>query len=115
VELAHTHELRANLAAVLRRPEAQARGELLAANTLLLAGTRDESHFDFVLASPCADIAVERHVGHVKETYAATGPVQVLHGKDLRRVTALIGIGGVFAFGTQLADILRASRRWPCG
>ncbi|HSQ05384.1 MAG TPA: glutamate mutase L, partial [Burkholderiales bacterium] len=108
VELAHTHELRADLAAVLRRPEAQARGGLLAANTRVLAQTEEESHFDVVLASACADIAVERHVGHVRETYAANGPVQLLYGKDLRRVRALIGVGGVFAFGTQAADILRA-------
>ena len=74
----------------------------------MLAQTDEESHFDVVLASACADIAVERHVGHVKETYGVHGPVQVLHGKDLRRVSALIGVGGVFAFGTRAADILRA-------
>jgi hypothetical protein len=99
---------------VMPTPEAvMEAAKLLAANTPLLAGSREESRVDAVLASACADIAVERHVGHVKETYAATGPVQLLHGKDLRRVNTLIGVGGVFAFGAQPADILRAGLARP--
>ena len=108
VELAHTHGLRADLAAALHVPQARARSEFLAANTEVLASTADESRLDVMMASACVDIAVERHVGHVKETYGTRGPVQLLYGKDLREVKALIGVGGVFAFGANPSEILRA-------
>ncbi|MFH1605430.1 MAG: methylaspartate mutase accessory protein GlmL [Pseudomonadota bacterium] len=108
VELAHTHDLRVDLAAALRVPEARTRSDYLAANTDVLASTADELRLEVVMASACVDIAVERHVGHVKETYGIHGPVQLLYGKDLRRVKALIGVGGVFAYGKDAGEILHA-------
>lgn len=108
VELAHTHDLRADLAAALRVPEAKSRSDFLAANTDVLASTADESRLDVMMASACVDIAIERHVGHVKEAYGIHGPVQLLYGKDLREVKALIGVGGLFAFGTDPREVLRA-------
>ena len=108
VELAHTHDLRVDLATALRVPEAVARSDFLAANTDALASTAKESRLDLAMASACVDIAIERHVGHVKETYGTQGPVHLLYGKDLREVKALIGVGGVFAFGTDQRAVLRA-------
>ncbi len=108
VELGQMHELRADLAAALRAPQARARSDFLAANTSVLASTADESRLDVMMASACVDIGMERHVGHVKETYGIHGPVQLLYGKDLREVKALIGVGGVFAFGPEPREVLRA-------
>ena len=108
VELGHTHELRPDLAAALRAPQAKARGDFLAANTGVLASTAGETRLDVVMASACVDIGMERHVGHVKESYGIHGAVQLLYGKDLREVKALIGVGGVFAFGPEPREVLRA-------
>jgi uncharacterized protein (TIGR01319 family) len=108
VELGHTHELRGDLAAALRVPQARAHSDYLAANTGVLASTAEESRLDVTMASACVDIAIERHVGHVKETYGIHGAVQLLYGKDLREVKALVGVGGVFAFGAQPREVLRA-------
>lgn len=108
IELAQTRQLRADLAAALSDPGAKEHGDFLAANTGLLARNEAEARIDLVLGSACVDIAVERHVGHVKETWGVRGPVQLLYGKDLRTVQALIGVGGVFAFGARPGEILRA-------
>jgi uncharacterized protein (TIGR01319 family) len=102
------HELRADLAERLRRPGAHQRADQLAARTDQLAATRDDEEFDIALGSACVDLAVGRHVGHVKETYSVRGAVRLLYGKDLRRVRALIGVGGVFAYGPNPAGVLRA-------
>lgn len=109
VELAHTPGLRADVAAVLREPHARRRSEFLAANTEVLAATPEERRLDVMMACACVDIGVERHVGHVRETYGTRGPVQLLYGKDLRAVRALIGVGGVFAFGPDPAAALNAA------
>lgn len=107
VELAGRNEMRADLAAALRMPLARQRAEVLVANTATLAGSEDESLSDVTMAAACVDLAVERHVGHVEERYSARGPVRFLYGKDLRKVSAMIGVGGVFALAGS-ADVLRA-------
>jgi uncharacterized protein (TIGR01319 family) len=108
VAAAAGHELRRDLAAQLRQPHAGSRADLLARQTEQLAETPEDVAFDIALGSACVDLAVGRHVGHVKEVYSARGPVRVLHGKDLRRVKALIGVGGVFAYGPDPVGVLRA-------
>ncbi|HET9023107.1 MAG TPA: glutamate mutase L, partial [Burkholderiaceae bacterium] len=95
-------------AAHLRQPGAHERADRLAAHTEQLAATREDEAFDVALGSACVDLAVGRHVGRVKETYSVRGAVRLLFGKDLRRVNALIGVGGVFAYGPDPADVLRA-------
>jgi uncharacterized protein (TIGR01319 family) len=108
VELAHTHELRPSLAAALRSEQAQQRAAFLASHTGELPRTPEQVRLDVAMAGACVDIAVERHVGHVKEAYGSRGPVQLLHGKDLRGLRALVGVGGVFAFGTDPLGTLQA-------
>jgi len=108
VELAALHELRPELAAVLRTADAQRRADFLAAHTEALPATTQQLQLDVAMACACVDIAVERHVGHVQQSWGTRGPVQLLHGKDLRDVRALIGVGGVFAHGTEPAAALRA-------
>jgi uncharacterized protein (TIGR01319 family) len=108
VDLAGLNELRADLASVLRTADARDRASFLAANTDALPLTSEQVRLDAAMACACVDIAVERHVGHVKEAYGSRGPVSLLYGKDLGGVRALVGVGGVFAFGTDPRAALRA-------
>jgi uncharacterized protein (TIGR01319 family) len=108
IAAAHGHDLRRDLAALLRAPASTARAEYLARHTDTLAATAEDTQFDVAMGAACVDIAVGRHVGHVKESYGVRGPVRLLYGKDLRGVKALIGVGGVFAFGPDPREVLRA-------
>jgi uncharacterized protein (TIGR01319 family) len=108
VAAAGSHELRSDVAIRLRQPGMRERADRLAAHTAQLAANQDDEGFDIALGSACVDLAVGRHVGRVRETYSVRGAVRLLYGKDLRRVNALIGVGGVFAYGPRPADVLRA-------
>lgn len=105
-DLAHGNELAPELREALRTPQAGDRARFLSKHTDALSTGAEDRAFDVVLASACVDLAVERHVGHVTQVYGARGPVRLLHGKDLRAVKALVGVGGVFAFGPEPARIL---------
>lgn len=65
-----------------------------------------EKSFDEALARAAVGIAVQRHCGMLKTVYTPTGPVTVQHGKDLRRVDAVIGTGGVLAASADARAIL---------
>ncbi len=108
IDLANSRELRPDLALALAAPGARQHSDYLAAHTGVLASSEAERALDLAMASACVDIAVERHVGHVKETWGVQGPVRLLYGKDLRGVKALIGVGGVFAYGTDPWQVLSA-------
>lgn len=56
-----------------------------------------ESWFDSLLAEQCVRQAVLRHAGSLEEVYTVDGKVLVQKGKDLRRVTRVIGSGGHLA------------------
>jgi uncharacterized protein (TIGR01319 family) len=62
---------------------------------------------DRALARAAVGIAVQRHCGTLRTVYTPTGPVTVQQGKDLRRVDALIGTGGVLAASRDARAILR--------
>lgn len=109
VAAAASHDLRPALARRLSAADAMPRANALATHTERLADTLEDTDFDITLAEACVDLAVARHVGRVKESYTVNGPVKVLHGKDLRAVKALIGVGGVFAHGPQPSRVLRAA------
>jgi uncharacterized protein (TIGR01319 family) len=108
VGLGERNELRADLAAALRGADARAQADFLAAHTDALPDTDGQRRLEVAMAGACVDIAVERHVGHVQQAWGSNGPVRLLHGKDLRDVRALIGVGGVFAAGTDPRAVLRA-------
>jgi uncharacterized protein (TIGR01319 family) len=109
IELAHARDLRPDLARALGQPGARERGDFLAAHTEVLAASDAERQLDAAMAAACVDIAVERHVGHVQEAWGVHGPVRLLHGKDLRAVKALVGVGGVFAHGADPWPALQAA------
>lgn len=64
---------------------------------------------DAALGALAVDIALDRHAGQVSTAYTPTGPVQLLHGKDLSPVAAVVGTGGVFAHGRHPRRILQAA------
>ncbi len=72
-----------------------------------------EHELDAVLARAATAIAVGRHAGRVETVYTPTGPVQLLHGKDLSAVGAVIGTGGVFAYGRHARRVLEGARFDP--
>jgi len=78
----------------------------LTANAEHLPVTTTEKALDHALARAAVGIAVQRHCGTLKTVYTPTGPVTVQHGKDLRRVDAVIGTGGVLAASADARAIL---------
>ena len=72
-----------------------------------------EKAFDRALARAAIGIAVERHCGTLKTVYTPTGPVTVQSGKDLRRVGAVIGTGGVLAASEAPRAILERALADP--
>jgi uncharacterized protein (TIGR01319 family) len=66
----------------------------------------EEIALDTALARAAVGVAVRRHCGTLETVYTPTGPVCVQHGKDLRRVQAVIGTGGVLAASREPRRIL---------
>ncbi|MBI4338324.1 MAG: glutamate mutase L [Chloroflexi bacterium] len=95
------------IASRLETTEAQSRAEYLAAHTSTLPHTVQEQEMDRAMATAATWMAAERHAGFYAQENGA-GPT-VLYGKDLTDVRALIGTGGVFAFGSSPFQPLLAS------
>ena len=64
---------------------------------------------DMGLARTAVEIAVERHVGYIKEAFFPTGMIWLQYGKDCTGIKTVIGTGGVFAHGFKPEMILEAS------
>lgn len=58
--------------------------------------TEQDQQQEMILAKTCLEQAVNRHVGRVQAMATPYGRNYLLHGKDLRGVSTVIGIGGVF-------------------
>jgi uncharacterized protein (TIGR01319 family) len=69
----------------------------------------DDACVDYALAKCAAGIAVTRHAGTIKTEYALTQEIKVQHGKDLTRVTNVIGTGGLFKYGKWPRQMLGAA------
>jgi uncharacterized protein (TIGR01319 family) len=87
--------------------ESQIRSLLEKLTSEHLPASAEEKALDQALARAAVGIAVERHCGSLKTVYTPTGPVTVQHGKDLRRVAAVIGTGGVLAASAHARAILQ--------
>jgi len=75
-----------------------------------------ERSMDKALGRAAVRLAMGRHVGSLREVYTPTGPIMVQDGKDLGGAAALIGVGGVLAYGEDSRFILEgavASREDP--
>ena len=72
---------------------------------------RSEEDFlvDIALAGTAVDIATRRHAGRIKDVYFPTGKVRIQRGKDLMKITNVIGTGGIFAYGQEPRRVLQAA------
>jgi len=64
---------------------------------------------DLGLARSAVEVAVERHVGTIKEEWSPHGTVKIQYGKDLTDLKTLIGTGGIFAYNPQPQKVLEAA------
>ena len=65
---------------------------------------------DVGLARAATEVAVRRHAGSLESVYTPTGRVEIQHGKDLTEVQALVGTGGIFAWGKAPRRVLEAAQ-----
>lgn len=68
-----------------------------------------EHALDAALARAAVGLAVERHVGRIESVNTPDGPVRLLTGKDMRRAAAVIGTGGIFAYGRGVRAVLEGA------
>ena len=71
--------------------------EKVHANTDYLPTEEKEKAFDRYLASACVYHSLIRHCGVMEEVYTCNGRVFAQTGKDLRKVSKIIGTGGYLA------------------
>ena len=86
-------------------------------NPEFLPHSEAEKSLDLELARAATRFAMERHAGRFETTYGPNGPVNILRGKDLRKVKTIIGTGGPLIFGPAPDVILREtifSEANPC-
>jgi len=67
-----------------------------------------EEDFDKLMAAACVRAAAIRHAGVLSKVYTSQGGFLVQRGKDLRRVTRLIGTGGYLSRIESAGPILEA-------
>ena len=71
--------------------------EKVHANTDYLPTEEKEKAFDRYLAGACVYHSLVRHCGVMEEVYTCNGRVMAQTGKDLRKVSKIIGTGGYLA------------------
>jgi uncharacterized protein (TIGR01319 family) len=80
-----------------RAAEFAARAEVVAANPDILPDDDAGRAFDGVVAGTCLAAACRRHAGRMHPVSTADGLVNVQVGRDLSRVSRIIGTGGYLA------------------
>ena len=75
-------------------------------------GNDTEAIYDDMMASACIRAAAHRHAGTLSRVYTPDGWFHVQRGKDLRRITRLIGTGGYLSRVQNAALLLEACK--PC-
>lgn len=93
--------------------EVEARLARIGADVEWLPESDADFAFERALARAAVRIAVRRHAGETRIVYTATGPATVQTGKDLSRVSAVIGTGGALVHGPDPAGILAAALADP--
>ncbi|MDI3535314.1 MAG: hypothetical protein PWQ82_1679 [Thermosediminibacterales bacterium] len=78
-------------------------------NVNAISTSAEEKILDKVLAVFAVKTAMERHAGIIKEMYTPTGEVSVQYGKDLTKVSKMIGVGGIFCYGSDQSEILKSA------
>lgn len=71
-------------------------------------GNSGEKAFDEMMAAACVRAAAVRHAGTLSKVYTPQGGFHVQRGKDLRRLSRLIGTGGYLSRTESAALLLEA-------
>ena len=100
-----------NLFAKYEAQWAERRANYIATHINNISQEQQEIKFDFDLSRAATAIATNRHVGRIETVYTISGAIQVQIGKDLTRVRRVIGTGGIFAYGSDPAYILKGTER----
>lgn len=66
-----------------------------------------EERIEIAMGKACVRLGADRHVGHLEVYYTPYGTSQVQTGKDLTKVTTVIGTGGVIVNHQQPEEILK--------
>lgn len=75
--------------------------------------TEEEVKFIEILTREATNIAIDRHVGQMKDLYGPSGRIKIAEGKDLTRVRWIIGTGGALTrlkAGPEILANLRKER-----
>ena len=75
--------------------QVESRVEKLHDHPETLPQNTEEEKFDQVLGYHAIKLGVGRHVGRLSELYTPSGLVWIQDGKDLSKVSRVIGTGGV--------------------
>ncbi|MCF7927024.1 MAG: glutamate mutase L [Candidatus Izimaplasma sp.] len=73
--------------------------------------TKDEEEFDKAIAKICCDVSVSRHVGHVERVHTPLGDMYYQTGKDLTKVSYVIGTGGILINHKDAKKILKQTSK----
>ncbi|MBW1690524.1 MAG: glutamate mutase L [Deltaproteobacteria bacterium] len=79
--------------------------EMLSHNTAKIPRKTIDRAIDVGLAISAAQVALERHSGHLETISTPMGMMNVQHGKDLTRIGCLIATGGIFAHHAKKSSI----------
>jgi len=102
--------------AVSDKFELEAKVRHLSQNVGYVPESVEDHVLDSVLARTAVDTAMQRHAGRLDEVFLSCGRAYIQRGKDLTRVKAVMGTGGVFVRGRDPFWILSAAllnRRHP--
>lgn len=75
-----------------------------------IAQDERDLNFDVAIAKVCSRVSMTRHAGFVKEVYSPIGPIYQQTGKDLLKLPAVIGTGGVLVSTAYPYEILSSTR-----
>ena len=74
-----------------------------------LAETEEELSVETAMSRVAAEVAVERHVGHLEEMHLVDGRVFIQRGKDLTDLKTVIGSGGPVIFSSDPNFVLQGA------
>jgi uncharacterized protein (TIGR01319 family) len=77
-------------------------------NIKMVPTNLEETEFDEAMAKVAVEMAMERHVGTIENTYTPMGIVYTQIGKDLLEARYMIGTGGVLVYSNNPQEILKA-------
>lgn len=86
-------------------------------NVGVISQREEDLLIDVALAQFAVKTAMERHSGFYKQVYTPNGELLVQYGKDLTKVTKVIGCGGIFSntnFGLDILKSVLYSSENPC-